>query len=80
MNLKCRIKYRLAKLFRLFRLVKIAKLLKVFFRSSHVKEVEEEITSDEDIDIKMSVVGRKMTERITKKGIIHILLSTYLSL
>lgn len=30
--------------------------------------MDEEISADEDIDIKMSVVGRKMTERITKKG------------
>ena len=32
---------------------------------------DEELTPDDDIDIKMSVVGRKMTERITKKGIVY---------
>jgi hypothetical protein len=28
----------------------------------------EDVNSDEDIELKMSVVGRKMTESITKKG------------
>ena len=58
---------RLAKLFRLFRLIKVAKLLKLFFVRGQV-QVDEVISADENIDIKMSVVGRKMTERITKKG------------
>ena len=58
---------RLAKLFRLVRLIKVAKLLKWMVKSGKPYE-EDDLGTDDQIDIKMSVVGRKMTERITKKG------------
>ena len=56
---------RLAKLFRLVRLIKVAKLMKWIMRNGESRIPGDD---DEDIDMKMSVVGRKMTERITKKG------------
>ena len=37
----------------------------------------EDVNSDEDIELKMSVVGRKMTESITKKGKNNGLLLTF---
>lgn len=50
------------------RLIKVAKLLKWIIRNEKTSHAEDDLSPDEDIDIKMSVVGRKMTERITKKG------------
>lgn len=64
---------RLAKLFRLVRLIKVAKLLKWTMRSGKPYE-EKDMEADDEIDIKMSVVGRTMTERITKKVIIAVML------
>jgi class 3 adenylate cyclase len=68
---------RLAKLFRLVRLIKVAKLLKwaVGWRTAKDDSKQKDInSSDEDIDMKMSVVGRKMTESITKKVILTVML------
>ena len=41
--------------------------MKCMMRSRKTDE-EEDLGTDDQIDFKMSVVGRKMTERITKKG------------
>lgn len=68
---------RLAKLFRLVRLIKVAKLLKwtVGWRITKEDSKKKDIkSSDEDVDMKMSAVGRKMTESITKKVILTVML------
>ena len=69
---------RLAKLLRLVRLIKIVKLFKWLLglqKKQDTKRMEEDdYDADEDIDFKMSVVGRKMTESITKKVIIAVML------
>lgn len=63
---------RLAKLFRLVRLIKIAKLLRCLMVFSQRKatntSMEDDLNFDDDVDMKTSVVGRKMTESITQKG------------
>jgi len=58
---------RLAKLFRLVKLVKVAKFMKWIMMSGK-KPIKADLGADDNIDIKMSVVGKTMTERITKKG------------
>ena len=60
----------MAKLFRLVRVIKVAKLLKWIIRDQgkNSNNNEDDLGLDEGIDMKMSVVGKKMTERITKKG------------
>ena len=52
------------------RLVKVAKLLK-WAMMRRKKTNGKILDADDDIDMKMSVVGRKMTESITKKGMQH---------
>jgi hypothetical protein len=67
---------RLAKLFRLVRLIKVAKLLKwaVGWRITKEDAKKKDVkSSDDDVDMKMSVVGRKMTESITKKVILTVM-------
>ena len=49
------------------RLIKVTKLLKWIMRNGK-GNADDDKGSGEDLDMKMSVVGRKMTERITKKG------------
>ena len=61
-------KYRLAKLLRLLRLVRVAKVLKWMMGNTGKKKSDSEDDTDNGIGMKMSVVGRKMTESITKKG------------
>jgi hypothetical protein len=69
-------KNRLSKLLRLLRLIKIAKVLKWMMGYRQKKETHVDDTDDE-IGMKMSVVGRKMTESITKKGEEHLPLTLY---
>lgn len=59
---------RLAKLLRLLRLVKIVKVLKWMMGYKKKKEAIGHEDNDDEIGMKMSVVGRTMTESITKKG------------
>jgi len=54
-------------MFRVLRLIKIAKVLKWMMGYTKKKDTSRDDDAD-DIDMKMSVVGRKMTESITKKG------------
>lgn len=66
---------RLAKLLRLFRLVKIAKIFKwtMGFNKKKDEKKKEDNDVEHEVDFKMSVVGRKMTESITKKVIIAVM-------
>jgi len=66
---------RLAKILRLIRLIKVVKILKwlISFVKRRDEKKEDENDTDEDVELKMSVVGRKMTESITKKVIIAVL-------
>lgn len=58
---------RFAKLLRLLRLIRIAKVLK--WMMGYRKKKEENTPDEHDeIGVKMSNVGRHMTESITKKG------------
>ncbi len=62
---------RLAKIFSVVRLFKVAKVLKIFManKKRHEQEiVDAGVDTDGDIDVKMSIVGRKMIDSITKKG------------
>lgn len=58
---------RLAKLFRLVRLMKVAKLLK-WMINREKNQTGDKNNSEDSMEIKTSVVGKKMTEQITKKG------------
>ena len=50
--------------------MKIIKVLKLIVNHHGFKKSQnnEDIEIDEDVDMKMSIVGRKMTESITRKG------------
>lgn len=67
---------RLAKLLRLIRLVKSVKLMKwtISFVRKRNKVSDSEEDTNEIVDMKMSVVGQKMTESITKKVIIAVMM------
>jgi hypothetical protein len=52
----------------LIRLIKIAKVLKWIIGYRQKKDAYSDDNSNDEIGMKMSVVGRKMTESITKKG------------
>lgn len=65
----------MAKLFRVLRLVKAVKLMKwtMRFIRKRTGSKGSDMDIDETVDLKMSVVGQKMTESITKKGIINLI-------
>ena len=67
---------RIASILRLTRLVKIFKLVKFTFGRKIKKENENDSEDDleNDLHFSMSIVGRKMTESITKKVIIAVVL------
>ena len=69
---------RVARVLRLVRLVRIVKLIKWasnFWRKKHEKDAAHVDDADdgEEVDMKMSIVGRKMTESITRKVILAVM-------
>ena len=67
---------RLAKLMRLIRLAKVAKLMKWSFSFFKKRSNDEDFAEDanDTVDMKMSVVGLRMTESITKKVILAVMM------
>ena len=69
---------RLSSLLRLVRLIRVAKAVKwmmSFIRRKNVTRSKDGDDHTEDVQLKMSVVGQRMTESITKKVIIAVLLT-----
>ena len=71
---------RLSRLLRLIRLIRVAKIVKwmltnIIRRKNNIGGAAGDDVAAEEIEIKMSVVGQKMTESITKKVIISVLLT-----